>query len=55
MSGCHGMMRRMSDGRAPMIDRVHPGLLVLIAVVIGILLAIGGVYGASWLLRTFPP
>jgi len=33
--------------KEPLIDRLHPGLLVLIAFMIGIMLAIGGVYGAT--------
>lgn len=45
----------MSRPRQPLIERMHPGLLMLLAMIAGVVLMIGGVYGASWLLRTFPP
>lgn len=41
--------------KPPLIERINPGLLMLIASVAGIILGIGGIYGAAWLLRTFPP
>lgn len=44
----------MAD-KKPMIERLHPGLLLLIAGIIGVALGVGGIYGAGWLVRTFPP
>lgn len=41
--------------KPPLIERMHPGLVMLLAMIAGVALFVGGVYGAGWLFRTFPP